>query len=73
MQKQSLFEYSVLFHPKPTKEQREADESPRSVLIVPPTPLLAFDDKEVGMKAAREIPDNYADKLDCVEVVIRPF
>lgn len=73
MTRQKLFEYAVLYHPKPTKDQREADETPKSVVLVTPQTVIAFDDKEVGMIASRAIPDDYADKLDLVEVVIRPF
>lgn len=73
MTKQKLFEYAVLYHPKPTKEQREADESPRSEVIVPIKAILAFDEREVGMRASRELPDSYADKFDCVEIVVRPL
>lgn len=42
-------------------------------LLVKPTFVLAKSDKEVAMRAAREIPDAYLDKLERIEVCVRPF
>jgi hypothetical protein len=73
MTKGQLFEYAVLFHPKQSKEQAERGESPKSELLVPPTRIVATSDKEVAMKAARDIPATHIDKLEDIEVVVRPF
>ena len=35
--------------------------------------VLASSDREVSILAARQIPDAMTDKLDEIEVVIRPF
>lgn len=65
-----LFEYVIVHHPK----RKEKEEEKRSVLVSNGIKLvLAKDDKEVGMRAAREIPESYLDKLDQVEIIIRPF
>ncbi len=37
------------------------------------TNVVARDEKEVLMIAAREIPAEYLDKLDRVEIALRPF
>lgn len=68
-----LFEYAVLFHPNPTKEQVEAGEYPKSQVIVQPTQILAKSQDQVAMLAARALPESYTDKLDDVEVLVRPF
>jgi hypothetical protein len=68
-----LFEYAVLYHPKITKEQRDAGEESQTVLVIPPTTVLAKDEKVAGLAAARLIPAEYETKLDNVEIIIRPF
>ena len=68
-----LYEYVILFHPHQTKEQKDSGETPRSKIVVDVTRMLARDDKEVTLVAARSIPEEYLDKLDRVEVGVRPF
>jgi len=68
-----LFEYAVIHHPVATKEQNERGEKPKSELIVDVTRVLANNDKEAAMLAARAIPEGFTDKLDRVELAIRPF
>ena len=70
---QSLFEYAVLYHPNATKDRREAGETPKSTLLLEPKRVLATSAAQVAMLAAREIPAEYTDKLDDIEVVVRPF
>lgn len=67
-----LFEYAVLYHPKPEKVDDEKVEKP-SVIIVKPDWILARSDKEVAIKAARDIPTEYMDRLDLIEILVRPF
>ena len=68
-----LFEYAVIYNPLPTKEQVERGEKPKSELIVDVKRVLSNNDKEAAMLAARDIPDAYTDKLDRVEIALRPF
>jgi hypothetical protein len=68
-----LFEYACIYNPLPTREQQERGEKPKAVLIVDVTRTLAKNDKEAMMLAARSIPDDYSDKLDLIEIAIRPF
>ena len=55
MARGKLYEYAVLFHPKPTKDPAGNDTTPKSTVIVPLTQILAESDKEVAIKAARAI------------------
>ena len=68
-----LYEYAVIYNPLPTKEQNERGEKPKAELIVDVKRVLSNDDKEAMMLAARAIPDAYVDKLDRVEIALRPF
>lgn len=68
-----LFEYAVIYHPIATKDQKDAGENPKDVLLVDVTRILAGNDKEAAMLAARAIPETYTDKLDRVEIALRPF
>jgi len=73
MAKGKLFTYAVLFHPKPLRDAGGNDITPKSEIVIAPTDTLAMDDKQVAMLATRSIPREYEDKLDCVEVLVRPF
>ncbi len=68
-----LFEFAVLYHPRATKEQAERGETPKSIVLGKPETVLATSDKEVGILAARSLPDEYLGKLEDVEILIRPF
>lgn len=68
-----LFEYAVLYHPKVVKDAMGNETQGPDRIISDPIFTLAKDDKEVAMRAARAIPDEYLDKLDQVEIVVRPF
>lgn len=73
MAKGQLFEYAILHHPKQTKEEAERNEQPKSVLVKAPMQLLAATKDEVSILAARAIPESYLDRLETVEIVVRPF
>lgn len=68
-----LFEYAVLYHPKQKKDNAGNDITPKSEMIVEPTRVLAENEKEVGIKASRAVPATYDEKLDDVEILVRPF
>lgn len=70
---QKLFEYAVLYHPRPTKKQKDDGDGASSVIVIAPKTILAKDDKVAILSAARLIPEKYADKLDQVEIIVRPF
>jgi hypothetical protein len=68
-----LYEAAIIFTPLQTKEQHERGEKPKSKLIVPITTILASNDKESDIQASRLIPEDYLDKLECIEIALRPF
>ncbi len=48
-----LYEYAVLHHSKPLKKD---DPEPKSVVVIAVTSVLARDEKEAALVAARRIP-----------------
>ena len=68
-----IFEYAIVYHPVATKDQAERGEKPKSTLLVDVKRVLAGSDKEAAMLAARDVPEDYTDKLDRVEIALRPF
>lgn len=72
MAKGKLFEYAVLFHPIRTKEQADLGLWPKSEVLVKPTTVIGLE-VEIPMIAARAIPETHQDKLENVEIVVRPF
>lgn len=73
MAKGKLFERAVLYHPRPTKEQRDNGETPKSVVVMKPDYILAASDQEVSIQTARALPEEYLVRLDDVEILVRPF
>lgn len=73
VQRGKLYTYLAIYHPKETRDSGGNDITEKSKLIIPPTDYLATSEKIVATVASRAIPDEYADKLDEVEVIIRPF
>lgn len=67
--KDKLFEYAVLLHP--TKE--DSEKGVRSILITPPTTVLARDEKEVQMLISRQLPADQLNNWDRIEVAVRTF
>ena len=67
-----IYEYAVLFHPKPRKVGDET-VTDKSEILVDVKRVVATDDKSVAILAAREIPTDYLDKIEQVEIAIRPF
>ncbi len=69
----SLFQFAVIYNPKPTKDAQGNDTTPAAALLVEPTWKLAKSSQEVAMLAARAVSDAYLKQLDEIEVVVRPF
>lgn len=67
-----LYEYAVVLNEKRDKDDEITDDSR---IVVPITPVLARDDAQAQLLAARSIPDEYLNngKLDRLLVVVRPF
>lgn len=68
--KLKLFEYAILLHPETDKDGKETGKS--EVLKAPAT-VLAKDEKQVGLLAARELAAEHVEHLDRVEIIVRPF
>lgn len=73
MSKSKLFEYVIIHHPRQTKEDRDAGTIPASLLLKDVQRVLAINPADVQILAARQIPTEYLDKLDTVEIGVRPF
>jgi hypothetical protein len=68
-----IYEYAVLYHPKPKKVGDETVTDP-SEIIVDVTRVVAKDESAVAILAARQVPEEYLNgKLEQVEIAIRPF
>lgn len=65
-----LYEYAVF---KDEKKDKEGNVIDGATVLVPPTTVLASDDKQVGIRAAKAIPEEHMDDLDRIQVVVRPF
>jgi hypothetical protein len=67
-----LYEYAVVLDEKRDKDDDVSDEAK---VIVPVTAVLARDDAQAQLLAARAIPDEYLSngRLDRLTVVVRPF
>lgn len=59
----TLFKYAILYHPK------DGD----TVLVRKPHSTLAKDAKNAALLAARLIPDQYENDLDCIEILVKEF
>lgn len=67
-----LFEYAVILQPKTDKDDEEVEPGQ---IIVEPTTVLARNEGQAQMLAARAIPDEHTQngKLDRLVVICRPF
>jgi hypothetical protein len=69
----SVFEYMILYHP-PTKKDKDGNEiSLKSEIVVDLKRILAKDEQQALLMIAREIPEEYVDKLSDIEIAVRPF
>lgn len=66
-----IFEYHLIL--RATDEEREAGHVSEEMITDAPKTVFAVDEKGALMQAARAIPEKYADKLDQIEVALRPF
>ena len=70
-----LFQYAVILH---EYEKDEANLKGGQVykdsrVIIEPKVVLAKSEKDLVFKVTREIPEQYAENPDNVEIIIRPF
>lgn len=65
-----IYEFAAIYLPKEIEGQKTAE---KPLIIVQPQTILAKDEKQAAMLAARALPEDYISKLDCVEIAVRPF
>ena len=65
-----LFEYTIFFTPKDSKGKVIRKDCK---VLVPITEILAADENEVKVLAARKIDESYLDRLDEITVGVRSF
>jgi hypothetical protein len=64
-----LFQYAIFW--QPTEQQVKDGKKP--ILIQDIKSGLANDEKAIHLKAAKEIPEEYNDLLDQIQIAVRPF
>ena len=69
MAKLKLFQTAILFHPN----EEELKNGVNTKMVKEPTFVLAKDDKSAAMKANLEIPAEYHEKLDQIEILVVNF
>jgi hypothetical protein len=73
MSKGKLYEYAVIHHPKAKKDVAGNEEPVKSRVVTDVTRILAGGPEEVSIVAARSIPEEFLDRIEQVEIVVRPF
>ena len=70
MKKSQLFQYAIIWHPT---EKQSKDDSLKSKVLLDPKMILAESQSSALMAASMEIPTEYKDQLDQIEILMRPF
>jgi len=70
MSKAKLFQYVVIWNPT---EKQVKDEGLKPKIIVPITDILTDMESSAKMAAAMNIPSEYKDQLDQIDIAVRPF
>lgn len=67
-----LYEYAVILQPKTDKDGEETEPGH---IVVEPTTVLARDEGQAQLLAARAIPEEHTTggRMDRLQVVVRPF
>jgi hypothetical protein len=68
-----VFEYLILHHSRPTKAEEEKGKKPTTTELVAPKRVIATSPDKAMLLAARDIPPDYVDRVDEVELCVRPF
>ena len=66
----TVFEFVILHHPKSKKKDAAR---PKSRVVVDLERVIAKDQQEAVIVAARRIPENLMSELEDVEILVRPF
>lgn len=72
MAAKNLFEYAVILHARPSKDNAGNDTTPDSTVLIAPTQIIAASDNHALRIASRQIPKRISDSdLALVEIKIR--
>lgn len=69
----TLYEYTVVHHPRVMKDAQGNETQGPDTVVVDVERVMAKNEGEVAIRAARRIPEQYTEKLDEVEILVRPF
>jgi len=69
MSKSVLFQYAIIWNP--TADQ--AKEGKKAKVVKDIQTILAASADKVTLLAAREIPEEYLDEMDQLDIAVRPF
>lgn len=64
-----IYQFAALLLPT----DNEKEDGKQAELIVPVTTVVAANDNAATVLAGRAIPEAYLDRLDRVQVAVRPF
>jgi hypothetical protein len=64
-----LFQYVAFL--RPTEDEAKAGNIGK--VIVQPQTILSVNDQAASILASRAIPEEYLDKIDRIEIAVRPF
>ena len=64
-----VFQYAAFW--QPNDQQKKEGQKPK--LIIEVKTVLSADQNGAFMLASREIPEDYLNQLDQVQIVVRPF
>lgn len=65
------FQIITLLHPKDVYKDSEQEED--TVVLSDMELVMATDDRQAGVLAARKIPENQIKNLSRIEIIVRPF
>lgn len=70
-----LFEYAVLFNGERSRTSKGEENGSwkRKPKVITFERILAKDEQEAGIIAARAIPDEHIEELDRITIAVRPF
>jgi hypothetical protein len=69
----ALFEFCILHHPQPRKDAQGNEVRPNSEIICDVQRVLAKDEAQASILAARKIPEANMENLQDIEIRVRPF
>ena len=70
MSKSKLFQYAILWHPT---EKQVKEDGAKSKMIKDLSSVLAADTEIAKTLIAMDIPTEYKEQLEQIEILVRPF